>query len=75
MPFTFTEPNSPKAAKFLSDSAAHLESLTPVARGPWVKNRLAIAQGLPLGNGVTAFDKHIVITALMAWQDKCAVMA
>lgn len=70
MTFTFIRPASSIADAFLERCAAHLATLSPEDRAKWFREWIPAAQRLPIGGGVSAFDKSHVITTLMRWQDE-----
>lgn len=69
MTFSFDPPSSEKARGFLERCASHLATLSPEAREKWFKEWIPAAKRLPLDREVSAFDKSLVITTLMGWQD------
>lgn len=67
--FTFTPPESEKAAGFLQRCADHLATLAPDARAAWFRKWIPAVKGFPVDADLTAFAKSNVIITLESWRD------
>jgi len=72
--FTFTPPASRKAANFLERSAKHLRSLPAHERKTWFEHWTPKVADMPLGDGVTAADKSLVILTVDRWAAEAEAM-
>jgi len=68
-PYTFHWPelSSPTAQDFMRRTADHLVDLTPRQRVDYI-NDILPALRRPTGS-VSAFDQHLVLTALIQWRE------
>jgi uncharacterized protein with von Willebrand factor type A (vWA) domain len=67
--FTFTPPESEKAAGFLQRCADHLSTLTPDARRKWFREWIPAVKRFPLNAELNAFALSQVILTLEGWRD------
>lgn len=68
--FTYTEPAGATAATYLERRAKHLATLNPIGQRVFLKSSVEAARKFPLGDGVSAFDKSMVLTTLQRWLDE-----